>query len=215
LLGSANVNETSANTIVPSETLVPTLHFQQLNITNCKNENAVLDAAYEATKFRYKFLDVMRGLKPSSRELEYGQIVKTICAGDTLYICNLYKGPATSEFRFLLLWKLDIGVLYAELLNDDTYTFLFDNRFIIDPNVTEESFVHVDSEQHVQEKEDNSSFELQDSGDALQILGDPENSQYLELDNGSVSISKGNQNVNFNNINIIYTVLMDIYRIDR
>jgi hypothetical protein len=81
--------------------------------------------------------------------------------------------------------------------------------------VTEESFVHVDSEQHVQEKEDNSSFELQDSGDALQILGDPENSQYLELDNGSVSISKGNQNVNFNNINIIYTVLMDIYRIDR
>jgi hypothetical protein len=64
----------------------------------------------------------------------------------------LYKGPATAEFRFLLLWKLGIGVLYAELLNDDTYTFLFDNRFIIDPNVTEDSFDHIDSEQHDKEQ---------------------------------------------------------------
>jgi len=75
---------------------------------------------------------------------------------DTLYISNLYKGPATAEFWFLLMWKLGIGVLYAELLNDDTYTFLFDNPFIIDPNVTEDSFDNIDSEQHDREQGKNS-----------------------------------------------------------
>ena len=86
--GSSIVNEISANLIDQTETLVPTLYIQQLNILSCKNENDVLDAAFEATKFRYKFLDVMRGMKPTARELEYGKSVKIICAGDTLYICN-------------------------------------------------------------------------------------------------------------------------------
>ena len=35
----------SVNPIVPSETLVPNLKFQQLDITDCNNENEVLETA--------------------------------------------------------------------------------------------------------------------------------------------------------------------------
>ena len=216
MLGFSNMIDTSVNPIVPSETLVPNLKFQQLDITDCNNENEVLETAYEATKFRYKFLDVMRGMKPSARELEHGQTVKLISAGDTLYICNLYKGPATAEFRFLLLWKLGIGVLYAELLNDDTYTFLFDNRFIIDPNVTEDSFDHIDREQHDTEQGKNSSFESQDSNqqDTSPTLYDQENFQHQNMNNFVDSSSKGNLNVNINNINNVYIILYYIILLD-
>lgn len=183
-----DMNDTSDDIERAQTVIVPNIHIEELDVSGCSKEDDILKRALNQYKANYKFIDVYRGIRPSERKLIVGEPLVPMQVGDILYQCNIYKGSASIDLRILGLWKLRANEYFAEVMDTETYDFLYKNHYLVDPTQS--------SEENSQNYEEG----LIDDTIASQAVNDNNNDLDTAQDTQDASITESEVNLNDQNI---------------